>query len=327
MIITRAPLRIPLGGGGTDLPSYYQHRGGALISAALDKYVYITVNKRFESSIRVSYSKTEITESVDLIEHPIVREALKQLGIGEHIEITSIADVPANTGMGSSSTFTVALLLALHAYKREHLGPQALAEEAYHIEREILREPVGKQDQYLAAFGGIVTMDIAPSGHVDVGSVALNENAHDDFESNLLLFYTGIRRSASEVLKTQDTHAKQADSDVVARLDRIKEIGFEVRCAIEAGDIRRFGELMDTHWQTKKKLSGKISTSDVDRWYELALEAGALGGKLMGAGGGGFLLFYCDSRKRALRAAMAEQGLREVKFHIDWDGAKVVANL
>lgn len=327
MIITRAPLRIPLGGGGTDLPSYYQHRGGALISAAVDKYVYITVNKRFESSIRVSYSKTEIADNVNLIEHPIVREALKQLNIGEHIEITSIADVPANTGMGSSSCFAVALLMALHTYKREHIGPQALAEEAYHIEREILGEPVGKQDQYLAAFGGIVTMDIAPSGKVEVGSVPLSENAHDDFESNLLLFYTGLRRSASDVLRSQDAKAAENESEVVTRLDRIREIGFDIREAIKAGDVRRFGELMDVHWQTKKKLSGKISTNDVDRWYAMAREAGALGGKLMGAGGGGFLLFYSDTRKGALRAAMAAQGLREVRFHIDWDGAKVVANL
>jgi D-glycero-alpha-D-manno-heptose-7-phosphate kinase len=327
MIIVRAPLRIPLGGGGTDLPSYYQHRGGALISAAIDKYVYITINRRFESSIRVSYSKTEIAENVNAIEHPIVREALRELGIAEHIEITSIADLPANTGMGSSSTFTVALLQALHAFKREHLGPQALAEEAYHIEREILNEPVGKQDQYLAAYGGIVTMDITPAGRVEVGSVALSDHAHDDFESNLLLFYTGIRRSASDILRTQDTQAKESDSAVVARLDRIKAIGFEVREAILQGDIRRFGELMDVHWQTKKQLSSKISTSDVDRWYSMARTNGALGGKLMGAGGGGFLVFYADSGKRELREAMKLEGLREIRFHIDREGAKVVANL
>lgn len=327
MIITRAPLRIPLGGGGTDLPSYYRHRGGALVSAAIDKYVYITVNRRFESSIRVSYSKTEIADSVNEIEHPIVREALRELKIDEHIEITSIADVPANTGMGSSSTFTVALLQALHAFKREHPDPQALAEEAYHIEREILNEPVGKQDQYLAAFGGVITMDIAPSGRVEVGSVGLSEHAHDDFESNLLLFYTGIRRSASGILRTQDTKAKESESDVVVRLDRIKEIGFEIREAVARGDIRRFGELMDVHWQTKKQLSGQISTSDIDTWYETALANGALGGKLMGAGGGGFLLFYADSGKRKLREAMSGLGLREVRFRIDRDGAKVLLNL
>jgi D-glycero-alpha-D-manno-heptose-7-phosphate kinase len=327
MIITRAPLRIPLGGGGTDLPSYYQHRGGSLISAAVNKYIYITVNRRFESSTRISYSKTEIVDNVDAIEHPIVREALRLLKISDSLEITSIADIPASTGMGSSSCFTVALLLALHTYKREHLGPQALAEEAYHIERDILNEPVGKQDQYLAAFGGVVTMDIARDGKVDVGSVALAENALDDFESNLLLFYTGIRRSASAVLKAQDTKGAEAASDVTARLDRIREIGDEIRAAINAGDVRRFGEMMDVHWQTKKKLSGGISTSEVDRWYDLARSRGALGGKLMGAGGGGFLLLYCDSNKKDLRQTMAEAGLREIKFHIDWDGAKVVANL
>src|SRR5258706_5307513 len=292
MIITRAPMRIPVGGGGTDLPSYYQHRGGALISAAVNKYVYITVNKRFEPSIRVSYSKTEIADNVEAIEHPIVREALRHLRLNDHLEITSIADVPTNTGMGSSSTFTVALLLALHTHKREHVSPQELAEEAYYIEREILKEPVGKQDQYLAAFGGILAMDIAPSGKVAVESVPLAENAHDDFESNLLLFYTGIRRSASEVLRSQESKAAEKESDVVARLDRIKEIGFEIRKAIKGGNVRRFGEMMDVHWQTKKKISGAITTSEVDRWYEVAMGNGAVGGKLMGAGGGGFLLFY-----------------------------------
>ncbi|MEI9889072.1 MAG: hypothetical protein WDN08_21725 [Rhizomicrobium sp.] len=327
MIIARAPFRIPLGGGGTDLPSYYSQRGGALISAALNRYVYITVNKRFEPSIRISYSKTEIVEDIDAIEHPIVREALRLLDLRDHLEITSVADIPANTGMGSSSTFTVALLLALHSYKREHPSPQALAEEAYHIEREILGEPVGKQDQYAAAFGGIITMDIAPNGKVDVGSIALDDHTLDDFESNLLLFYTGIQRSASGVLKMQDKAAAESESDTLARLDRIKEIGADVRKAIQERNLRRFGELMDVHWQTKKGLSAKISTSNVDKWYELARTNNALGGKLMGAGGGGFLLFYCDTNKRGLRDAMASQGLREVKFHIDWDGAKVVANV
>jgi D-glycero-alpha-D-manno-heptose-7-phosphate kinase len=327
MIIARAPLRIPLGGGGTDLPSYYQHRGGALISAAINKYIYVTVNKRFERSFRISYSKTEIVDTADQIEHPIVRAALMHLGIDDPIEITSVADVTSNTGMGSSSTFTVALLLALHAYKREHLGPQALAEEAYFIERELLKEPVGKQDQYLAAFGGVVTMDIEKTGEVCVTSVPLSENALDDFESNLLLFYTGIRRSASQILKNQDSKAHDKEDAILERLDRIKAIGMDVRAAILAGDVRRFGELMDVHWQTKKQLSGGISTGDVDRWYEFAIRNGALGGKLMGAGGGGFLLLYCDNNKRALRDALAGENLREVKFHIDWDGAKILANL
>jgi len=327
MIITRAPLRIPLGGGGTDLPSYYSRRGGALVSAALNKYVYITVNRRFEPSIRVSYSRTEIADSVDLIEHPIVREALRFLKLQDHLEITSIADIPANTGMGSSSTFTVALLLALHTHKREHVSAQVLAEEAYHIEREILGEPVGKQDQYAAAFGGIITMDIDTSGTVSVGNVMLSENAQDEFESNLLLFYTGIRRNASDILQAQDKGAAANEDDILRQLDRIKEIGYAVRQAIEAHDLRQFGILMDTHWQTKKQLSGKISTSDVDRWYEIARTNNALGGKLMGAGGGGFLVFYCDTNKKALRRALAAEGLQELKFHVDWDGAKVVANM
>ncbi len=327
MIITRAPLRIPLGGGGTDLPSYYEKRGGALISAALNRYIYIMVNRRFEAEIRVSYSQTEIVGSVGDIKHGIVRECLRFLGLSDHIEITTVADIPGNTGMGSSSTFTVALLLALHTLKREHVPCQQLAEEAYHIERDILGEPVGKQDQYLAAFGGVTTMDIANDGKVAVGNLSFDENVLDNFESNLLLFYTGIRRSASGILKSQDSKARESEGDILARLDRIKEIGFDIRQAIVAGDIRRFGELMDVHWQTKKQLSDKISTSDVDHWYDLARANGAAGGKLMGAGGGGFLLFYCDKDKKHMRQVLAAEKLQEVKFHIDWDGAKIIANL
>jgi D-glycero-alpha-D-manno-heptose-7-phosphate kinase len=245
VIITRAPVRIPLGGGGTDLPSYYSKMGGALISAAINKYIYVTVNKRFEANIRVSYSKTEIVDSPDEIQHPIIREGLKLLDLDRHLEITTIADVPASTGVGTSSSFAVSLLLALHTYKREYVPRQALAEEAFHIERDVLGEPVGKQDQYLAAFGGITTLDIERSGYVRVGSIWLSEDAIDQMESNLLLFYTGVRRSASEVLAQQDKATEQNEVDVIKLLDTIKEIGLDIRHAFQNGNIRRFGELMD----------------------------------------------------------------------------------
>ena len=327
MIITRAPVRIPLGGGGTDLPSYYSKRGGTLISAAINKYIYVLVNRRFERSIRVSYSKTEIVDSPDEIQHPIVREALKLVGLDGHLEIATIADVPSSTGLGTSSSFTVGLLLALHAYKREYIPRQALAEEAYHIEHDILQEPVGKQDQYLAAFGGITTLDIEKSGYVRVGSVWLLDDAIDQMESNLLLFYTGLRRSASEVLTEQNKAAEENEDDVLRRLDAIKEIGLEIRHAFQTGNLRCFGDLLDVHWQTKKRLSNKITSPEIDRWYQIARENAALGGKIMGAGGGGFFMFYCDNSKGKLRTALAAEGLQEMRFRIDRDGAKVLFNL
>ena len=327
MIITRTPVRIPLGGGGTDLPSYYSKKGGALISAAINKYIYVTVSKRFERSIRVSYSKTEIVDDPREIQHPIVREALKLLDLDAHLEITTIADVPSNTGLGTSSSFTVGLLNALHTYKRDIVSAQSLAEEAFHIEHDLLGEPVGKQDQYLAAFGRITALDIERSGDVHVNSLWLSDDAIDQLESNVLLFYTGIRRSASEVLTDQDEASQEGEEEVIQRLDAIKEIGLEIRHAFENGNLRRFGELLDVHWQTKKGLSSKVTLPEVDRWYEIARANGALGGKLMGAGGGGFFLFYCDDSKQRLRQAMAAEGLREMRFRVDQDGSKVLVNL
>lgn len=327
MIVTRTPVRIPLGGGGTDLPSYYVKRGGALISAAINKHIYVMVNRRFERSIRLSYSQTEIVDDPSEIQHPIVREALKLVGLHDHLEITTIADVPSNTGLGTSSSFTVGLLLALHAYKREYIPRQALAEEAFHVEHDLLREPVGKQDQYLAALGGITTLDLERSGYVRVGSIWLSEDAIDQMESNLLLFYTGLRRSASEVLTEQNHAAEEDEEDSLRQLDAIKEIGMEVRHAFQVGDLRRFGELLDVHWQTKKRLSKKITNPEIDRWYAIAQENGALGGKIMGAGGGGFFMFYCDDGKAKLRRALAAEGLQEMRFRIDKDGSKVLFNL
>jgi D-glycero-alpha-D-manno-heptose-7-phosphate kinase len=327
MIVTRTPVRIPLGGGGTDLPSYYTQYGGFLISAAIDKYIYISVNKRFEKSIRVSYSSTEIADSVNEIKHPIVREALKHLQIDSGIEITSIADVPSNTGLGSSSSFTVGLLNALHTYKNEKINAKELAEEACYIEIELLKEPIGKQDQYAAAFGGIICLEIDRLGSVKTTPVKLSEDALDQMESNTLLFYTGIKRSASEVLGSQNKNASLNQEKVIQGMHQIKKIGLEIREAFEKEDLQTFGKLLDQHWQTKKTLSDKITQDKIDQWYEIAKKNGVLGGKLMGAGGGGFFMFYCNNGKNGFRKKMEQEELKEMRFRLDFEGSKVLVNI
>ncbi len=327
MIVTRTPVRIPLGGGGTDLPSYYTQYGGFLISAAIDKYIYITVNKRFEKSIRVSYSLTEIADSVEEIKHPIVREALKHLKIDSGIEITSIADVPSNTGLGSSSSFTVGLLNALHTYKNERVNAKDLAEEACYIEIECLKEPIGKQDQYAAAFGGIVCLEIDRLGGVKTSQLKLSEDALDQMESNTLLFYTGIKRSASEVLGSQNKNASLNQEKVIQGMHQIKKIGLEIKEAFEKEDLEKFGKLLDQHWQIKKTLSDKMTQDRIDQWYEIAKKNGTLGGKLMGAGGGGFFMFYCNNGKNGFRKIMEQEELKEMRFRLDFEGSKVLVNI
>jgi len=327
MIVTRTPVRIPLGGGGTDLPSYYTQYGGFLISAAIDKYIYIAVNKRFEKSIRVSYSSTEIADSVDDIKHPIVREALKHLKIDSGIEITSIADVPSNTGLGSSSSFTVGLLNALHTYKNEKVNAKDLAEEACYIEIELLKEPIGKQDQYAAAFGGIICLEIDRLGSVKTIPLKLSEDSLDQLESDTLLFYTGIKRSASEVLGSQNKNASLNQEKVVQGMHQIKKIGLEIKEAFEKEDLETFGKLLDQHWQTKKTLSEKMTQDRIDQWYEIAKKNGALGGKLMGAGGGGFFMFFCNNGKNGFRKKMEQAELKEMRFRLDFEGSKVLVNI
>lgn len=328
MIITRTPLRIPLGGGGTDLPTYYSRYGGALLGAAIDKYVYITINRRFEESIRVSYSQTEIADSVDEIKHPLVREALKLLRLSHSLEIVSIADLPANTGLGSSSSFTVGLLHALHALKRESVGPQQLAEEAFHIEVERLGEPIGKQDQYMAAYGGVTALQIACSGTVAARHLPLPEDVMQQFESDVMLFYTGIKRGAGDVLVDQSQAVTRGDEEVAQSLHEIKAIGRQVEEALIDGDVTRFGALLHQHWLTKKRMSAKISSDHIDRWYDLALQHGATGGKLMGAGGGGFFMFHVRNGDKArLRKALAVEHLRETRFAIEREGSKVMLNV
>ena len=326
MIIARTPVRISLGGGGTDLASYYCKYGGFLIAAAIDKYIFITVNRRFEDSIRLSYSKTEIVDKVEEIQHPIVREALKLLGYDGSLEITTIADVPANTGLGTSSSFTVGLLNALHTYKRESITAKALAEEACRIEIDILGEPVGKQDQYMAAFGGITCLTFAKNGEVTVTPLNISPDIIEELERHIMLFYTGIRRNSADVLSGQNNASQRDDKKVIENLHKIKEIGEEAKIALESGNVHRFGELLHTHWQSKKNLSHKVSRPEIDRWYALARQNGALGGKIMGAGGGGFFMFYVEGNKNRLRQAMRRENLREMRFKFDLEGSKVLVN-
>jgi len=326
MIIARTPVRISLGGGGTDLASYYCKYGGFLIAAAIDKYIFITVNRRFEDSIRVSYSKTEIVDKVEEIQHPIVREALKLLGYDGSLEITTIADVPANTGLGTSSSFTVGLLNALHTYKRESITAKALAEEACRIEIDILGEPVGKQDQYMAAFGGITCLTFAKNGEVTVTPLNISPDIIEELERHIMLFYTGIRRNSADVLSGQNNASQRDDKKVIENLHKIKEIGEEAKIALESGNVHRFGELLHTHWQSKKNLSHKVSRTEIDRWYALARQNGALGGKIMGAGGGGFFMFYVEGGKGKLRQVIKRENLREMRFKFDLEGSKVLVN-
>jgi D-glycero-alpha-D-manno-heptose-7-phosphate kinase len=325
MIITRSPLRISLGGGGTDLPSYYREHGGFVIAAAIDKYVYITLHQTFVEELIIKYSRMERVTSVDDVQHPLIREALRLAGVAApHLEITSMADMPAGTGLGSSGSFTTALLKALHTLKKNLVHAQELAEQACRIEIDILEEPVGKQDQYIAAFGGITCFGFLPSDEVEARPLKIAVETLYDLEDNLLLFFTGYSRTASDVLREQDTKTRQADRDMIANLHFVKDLGLRSREALEDGHLPRFAELMNVHWEHKKRRSAKMSNDRIEQWYRLALGNGALGGKVVGAGGGGFLMFYAEDKAR-LRAAMRDAGLPEVRFRFDFEGTKVVA--
>jgi D-glycero-alpha-D-manno-heptose-7-phosphate kinase len=324
MIITRSPLRISLGGGGTDLPSYYREHGGFLIAGAIDKYVYITLHETFVPEIIVRYSKMEVVSSADEIKHPIVREALRLIHIEDpHIELTSMSDIPAGTGLGSSGSFTTALLSALHAYSKNHISQRELAEQACHIEIDLLGEPIGKQDQYIAAYGGITAFTFEPDGHVEVQPLRIPPSTLHRLEDNLVLFFTGYTRNASEILKDQDVRSKQKDHGMIENLHFVKRLGYESKAALEAGDLRAFGELMHVHWERKRTRTVGMSNRQIDDYYELARANGAVGGKLIGAGGGGFLLFYTEDKAR-LSAVMAAAGLREVRFRYDFGGNRVM---
>jgi len=325
MIITRSPLRVSLVGGGTDLPSYYSAHGGFLVAAAIDKYVYITKHTTFQEEIIVKYSKLERVGSVDQIEHPIVREALKLTGVTDpHIELTSMADIPGGTGLGSSGSFTTALLKALHTFKKNLVSPAELAEQACEIEINRLGEPIGKQDQYIAAVGGITAFTFHKDGRVEFRPCKITEETIYNLEDNLLLFFTGYSRSASSILKDQDDRSKKNDSSMLDNLHFTKELGYKSLECLEAGNLEEFAMLMDVHWHRKKARSVGMSNSQINQWYTHAMANGALGGKLIGAGGGGFLMFYAGDKKR-LRHAMRDKGLQEVRFRFDFEGTKVVA--
>ncbi len=325
MIIVRSPLRISLGGGGTDLPSYYRDHSGFLIAGAIDKYVYITLHQTFVQDLIIKYSKMERVKNIDEIEHPIIREALRHLHVeAPHLEITSMADIPAGTGLGSSGSFTTGLLKALHTLKKNLIHPRELAEEACHIELNLLKEPIGKQDQYIAAYGGLTCFRFLPNGEVEAWPLAIDQETLYNLEDNLLLFFTGYSRSASEILKEQDHRSKKNDHDMIANLHFIKELGFQSKDALEKGDLHTFAELMNVHWEHKKKRSGQMSNTKIDEWYELARSNGALGGKMIGAGGGGFLMFYAQDKMK-LRHTMREAGLFEVRFRFDFYGTQVIA--
>ena len=326
MIITRSPLRITLGGGGTDLPSYYKEHTGFLIAAAIDKYVYITLHRRFVDKILLKYSRMEEVDSVDEIQHPLIREAFRLAQMpASHLEVTSMADIPAGTGLGSSGSFTTALLKAFHGWKKNLVHPQELAEQACHIEMDILKEPVGKQDQYIAAYGGLTCFRFNPNGQVDAWPLKLGSETLYNLEDNLLLFFTGYSRSSSVVLREQNQKSQSKDKAMIDNLHFVKQIGLESQAALESGDLRKFAELMDVHWEHKKKRSGSMSNQKIDDWYALAKKNGALGGKLIGAGGGGFLMFYAEDKMR-VRHALRETGLEEVRFRFDFEGTKVVVH-
>jgi D-glycero-alpha-D-manno-heptose-7-phosphate kinase len=324
MIITRSPLRISLGGGGTDLPSYYCKHGGFLIAAAIDKYVYINVHRRFVDGFLLKYSHLEEAATIEEIKHPIIREALRLVGVQErNLEITSMADIPAGTGLGSSGSFTTALLKALHAHKKNLVHPAELAEQACQIELEKLGEPIGKQDQYIAAYGGVTCFHFLPDGRVEASPLNISEETLFNLEDNLLLFFTGYSRSASKILQEQDIKSKRSEKAMVENLHFLKDLGQQSQRALESDDLHEFARLMDLHWQRKKERSAAMSNQHINDWYAAAMVNGALGGKLIGAGGGGFLMFYAADKAR-LRHAMRKSGLTEVRFRFEFEGTKIL---
>ena len=324
MVIVRSPLRVTLGGGGTDLPSYYRDHTGFLVSAAIDKYVYVTVMRPFTKGIFLKYSHLEKIDYVDEIQHPIIRESLRILDIKDpQIEITTLADIPAGTGLGSSGSFTTALLKSLYAHQMRLIHPEELAELACTIEIDRLGEPIGKQDQYIAAYGGLTCFTFNTDDTVDVSPLQISKNTLIDLEDNLMLFFTGFARSAGSILKDQKVRTQSSDSEMLANLHYVKDLGIRSKRCLEEGRTTDFGLLMHEHWEHKKKRSGGMSNLQIDELYSIGMKNGAVGGKLVGAGGGGFLMFYAHDRS-SLRRAMMEAGLEEVRFRFDFEGTKVI---
>ena len=324
MIIARSPLRISLGGGGTDIPSYYQEHEGFILAAAIDRYVYVTVMRPFTEGIYLKYSEIEHVAQVANIKHPIIREVLAEFELKTpQVEITTLADIPSGTGLGSSGSFTTALIKALYAYYRMNIHPKELAEMACKIEIEKLGEPIGKQDQYIAAYGGITEFNFHKDGSVSSAPLNLSVQTVHDLEDNLLLFFTGISRSASSILRDQVDKSKANEAKMLDNLHFTKNLGLRSKSALLQGDTKKFGELMHEHWEHKKSRSSGMTSDFIDNAYSQAIQAGAVGGKLVGAGGGGFLMFYAND-KEMLRKKMIELGLEEVRFQFDFEGTKVI---
>ncbi|MGA2199562.1 MAG: galactokinase [Nitrososphaerales archaeon] len=317
---------MPLGGGGTDLPAYYSKHGGFFLSGAVDKYMHIVLNDRFDPGIRVSYSQTEIVERPEKIRHPLVREALRMLDFKDRIEIISLADVPAATGLGSSGSFTVGLLNALYAHQKIVKTPEQIAEESCYIAQNRLHEPSGKQDEYAASLGGLRSYEIDRRGKVTAKELKIADDTLAELEHGIMMFYTGITRRASVILGKQQKRVEE-DDDAVERMHRIKAIGMESKKSLESGDLRRFGELLHEHWSIKRGVTKSMSNENIDSWYSVARENGAIGGKVVGAGGGGFLMLYCEEGRHDVRTALKKQGLVEYRFRFDFEGSKVIYNI
>lgn len=323
MIISKTPLRMSFVGGGSDLPTFYKRSEGAVISITINKYIYITVNEKFDSDIRVSYSKTENVKSVAEIQHPIVRETLKKLNIEGAIEITSMADIPARTGLGSSSSFTVGILNALHAYQKEFASPERLAREASELEIEILKEPIGKQDQYAAAYGGLNFIRFHTDGRVSVDPIICREETYRRLKKNILVLYTGVTRSASKILHEQNTNTKLNSGGRFEVIEKMVRFAYDLRAELQKNNLDAFGEILNENWMLKQKLASNISNNLINQWYEIGLKHGALGGKLLGAGGGGFLMFYAPHEKHQ-QIIYALPALRPIHFEFDYGGSKII---
>jgi D-glycero-alpha-D-manno-heptose-7-phosphate kinase len=323
MLITRTPFRISIGGGGTDLPSYYRRFGGFVISAAIDKHMYIAINKTFTPDYFLKYSTSERVSDIASIEHPIFREVLQRHDIEPGIEIVSVADIPAGTGLGSSGSFTVGLVRAIHAMKREHVTAEDVAEEACHIEIDRLGQPSGKQDQYIASYGGLTSFTFEPDGKVRAVRLQVTKDTLCQLEENLLMFFTGYSRSSEGMLRDQRKRTETNDEDMIKNLHFVKELGLATKEALERGDVAQYGQLMHEHWLHKRARTQGMSNQCIDHWYDTGRAHGAVGGKLIGAGGGGFLMFLAEDRQ-ALRSAMQREGLQEVRFKFDHDGSTVM---
>jgi len=329
MIVTRTPFRITLGGGGTDLPSFYRKHGGFVLAMGIDKYMYVALNVPYaDRKLRLHYTQSETVDHVDDLRHELAREALKMHGITDAIEIASVADLPAGTGLGSSSCYLVGLLSAIRAYLQRPATVEQLAEEACHIELDILGKPIGKQDQYMAAAGGLTELHIDRDGTVRIERVSLPSYSIADFLANTHLYYTHVQRTTTDILGEQTEKLKAGPSEVEQNLLRIKEIGYQIAQAFREAEFDRFGELMHEHWLAKKQLSGRVTVPSVERLYDYVRdEYGVLGGKVAGAGGGGFLMLYCPRDGKRLTKFMESQGMSRLTYSAEFEGSRVVTNL